>query len=75
MEPAKSNWRRHYQPPARPGALALGGALGLLDITEDAPDPLQIAGADIGQGQEWRGPLQQPRAEALLQRRDQPGHP
>ena len=41
---------------------------------KDAPGALQIAGAGIGQRHRPRGPLQQPRAEALLQRRDQPRH-
>ena len=34
----------------------------------------QIARADIGQRHRARGSLQQPRAEAILQRRDQPRH-
>ena len=41
---------------------------------EYAPGPLQIAGADIGQRHRPGGPLQQPRAETILQRRDQPRH-
>ncbi len=75
MEAAESDRRRYHQSPARPGALALGGAFGLLDIGKDTPDPFQIARADIGQGHGARGPLQQPRAETLLQCRDRPGHP
>ena len=48
MEAAESDRRRDHQPPTRPGAFALGRTFGLLDIGEDAPDPFQIARADIG---------------------------
>ena len=54
--------------------LRLRGNFGFLDIGEDAAGALQIARADIGQRHRARGPLQQPRAETILQRRDQPGH-
>ena len=73
MEAAEPDRRRHHQPAARPGALALDRVFGFLDIGKDASRPLQIAGADIGQAHRACGPLQQPRAEALFQRRDQPG--
>jgi hypothetical protein len=74
MKATETDRRRNHQPPNWPGALALGRALGFLDIDEDAPDPLQIACAGVGQRHLPRGPLQQPRAEAFLQGRDQPGH-
>ena len=74
MEAAEADRRGDHQPSARQRALALGGAFGFLDIAENAPHPLQIARADIGQRHLPGGPLQQPRAEALLQRRDQPRH-
>ena len=53
---------------------ACAGTFGLLDIGENATRAFQIAGADVGQRDRPRGPLQQPRAEAILQRRNQPGH-
>jgi len=63
-----------WQPAARPRPLSLGRAFGFLDIGEDAPGALEIAGPDIGQRHGPRRPLQQPRAETLFQRRDQPRH-
>ena len=74
MKPAEADRGGNHQPSARPGALALGRAFGLLDIGEDAAGALQIARAGIGQRHRPRGPLQQPRAETVLQRRDQPRH-
>jgi hypothetical protein len=74
VQAAESDRRRHHQPPARPDTFALGSPLGFLDIGENTACALQIAGADIGQRHLPRGPLQQPRAETLLQRRDQPRH-
>ena len=74
MEAAEADRRRHHQPPARPVALLPCRAVGLLDIGENATRALEIARADVGQGHLSGGPLQQPRAEMLLQRRDQPRH-
>ena len=74
MEASEAHRRGDHQPSARQRALALGGAFGLLDITENAPHPLQVARADIGQRDLPCGPLQQPRAKAFLQRRNQPRH-
>ena len=72
MEAPESDRRRDHEPSARLRALALGRALGFLDISEDASCALQIACADIGQRHAPRRPLQQPRAETILQRRDHP---
>ncbi|MFK4585698.1 hypothetical protein ABIF55_001112 [Bradyrhizobium diazoefficiens] len=74
MQPAEADWRRHHQTSARPVTLFPRRAVGLLDIGENAPRALQIACADIGQRHLPRGPLQQPGAEMLFQRRDQPRH-
>ena len=74
VQASETDRGRDRQPPARPRAFALDRAFGFLDIGEDAPDPLEIARADIGQRHRPRGPLQQPRAETVLQRRDQPRH-
>src|SRR6476646_3027311 len=74
MEAPESDRRRDHQPSARPRPLRLRRAFGFLDIGENPPDPFQIARADIGQRHLPRGPLQQPRAETFLQRRDQPRH-
>jgi hypothetical protein len=74
VETPESDGRRDHEPSARPRAFALGRAFGFLDITENTAGALQIAGADIGQRHRSRGPLQKPRAEAILQRRHQPRH-
>ena len=74
MKPPKTVRGGYRQPAARPGALALGGAFGLLDIAEDLAGALQVTGAGIRERQGSRGPLQQPGAETVLQRRDQPRH-
>ena len=74
MEAPEADRRGDHQPSARQRALALGGAFGFLDIAENAPHPLQITRADIGQRDLPGGPLQEPHAEALFQRRDQPRH-
>ena len=74
MQAAEADRRRDHEPSARPRAFALDRLLGLLDIGQNAPGALEIARAGIGQRDFARGPLQQPRAEALLQRRDQPRH-
>ena len=70
----KADRRGDYQPPARRRALGLRGNFGFLDVGEDAAGTLQIAGADIGQRHRARGPLQEPRAETILQCRDHPRH-
>ena len=77
MEAAEPDRRRHHQPPARPGALPFARTLGLLDIGKGyaAPAPGGERVPTSVKRHRARGPLQQPRAEALLQRRDQPGHP
>src|SRR5437899_927099 len=74
MEPPESDRRRDHQPSTRPRWLRLRRAFGFLDITENSSDTLQIARADVGQRHVPRGPLQQPRAETVLQRRNQPRH-
>ena len=74
MEAPEADRRGSHQPSTRQRALALGGAFGLLDIAENAPHPLQVARADIGQRDLPGGPLQQPRAKAVLQRCNQPRH-
>src|SRR5439155_1337391 len=63
MAASKPHRRRNHQPAARPRPLSLGRAFGFLDIGEDAPGALEIAGPDIGQRHGPRRPLQQPRAE------------
>src|ERR1700732_420374 len=75
METAKPDRGRDHEAAARPRLCSLGGACGLLDIGKDTPGALQITRAGIGQCHGPRGPLQQPRAETLFQRRDQPRHP
>src|SRR6266702_1522834 len=74
MEPSESDRRRDHQPSARPRSLRLRRAFGFLDIGENPSDTLQVARADVGQRHLPRGPLQQPRAETILQRRNQPRH-
>ena len=74
MQPAEADGGRDHQPSARPVALLARGAVGLLDIGEDSPRAFEIARADVGQPHLPGGPLQQPRAEMLLQRGDQPRH-
>ena len=74
MEAAEADRRGDHEPPARPGAFALDRLLGLLDIRQDTPGALEIARTGIGQSHLACGPLQQPRAETLLQRGDQPRH-
>jgi hypothetical protein len=74
MKPSKAVRGGHHQPPARFCPFALGRDFGLLDVGEDPAGALQIACADVGQGDRPRGPLQQAGAETLLQRRDQPRH-
>ena len=74
MEAPESDRRRHHQPSARPRPLRLRRAFGFLDIGEYPSDTFQIARADVGQRDLPRGPLQQPRAETILQRRNQPRH-
>jgi hypothetical protein len=58
MEPPEADRRGDHQPSARQSALALGSTFGLLDIAENSPHPLQIAGAGIGQRDLPGGPLQ-----------------
>jgi hypothetical protein len=65
--------RRYDQAPARPGALGLGGLLGLLDIGQDLPGALQIARTDIRQHDRPRGPLQKPDADVIFQSGNQSG--
>ncbi|MGY4423342.1 hypothetical protein ACVWY2_005791 [Bradyrhizobium sp. JR6.1] len=72
MEPPEAERRRDHQAAFGAGALALYRVLGLLDVGKDPPRPLQVARAGVGQRHLPRGPLQQPRTEPLLQRRDQP---
>src|SRR6476659_10070346 len=74
MEAAESDRRRDHQPAARPRPLRLCRAFGFLDIGENPPDPFPVARADVGQRHLPRGPLQQPRAQTFLQRRNQPRH-
>jgi hypothetical protein len=74
MKASEPDRCRHHQPPAGRRPLGLRRGFGLLDVGEDAPGPLEITCADIGQHHRSRGPLQQPCAEALFQRRDQPRH-
>src|ERR1700730_12042131 len=75
METAKPDWRRDHEAPARPRLFPLGRTFGLLDISKDTLGALQVTRAGLGQRDLPRGPLQQPRAEMLFQRRDQPRHP
>jgi hypothetical protein len=72
MQPAEPDRRRDDELSLRPRALALDGVLSLLDIGQNPPRPLQVTGACVGQRHLPRGPLQQPRAKAVLQRRNQP---
>ena len=72
VQPAEPYRRRDHELSLRPGAFALDGVLRLLDIGQDPPRPLQVTRAGVGQRHLPRGPLQQPRAETILQRRDQP---
>ena len=55
-------------------ALRLRRCFGLLEIGENAPRPLQITRADVGQRHRARGPLQQTRADMLFERGDLPRH-
>ena len=72
VEPAEPYRRRDHELSLRPGAFALDGVLRLPDIGQDPPRPLQVTRAGVGQRHLPRGPLQQPRAETILQRGDQP---
>ncbi len=72
MQPAEADRRRDDELPLRPGALARDGVLRLPDIGQDPPRALQVARAGVGQRHLPRGPLQQPRAETVLQRGNQP---
>ena len=73
MEAPKTDRRGDHEPPARLGAFGLRGNFGFLDVRKDAAGALQIARPYVGQRHRARGPLQQPRAEAILQCGDQPG--
>ncbi len=72
VQPAEPDRRRDDELPLRPRALALDGALGLPDIGQNPPRALQVTRASVGQRHLPRGPLQQSRAEAILQSRNQP---
>ena len=74
MEAAEPDRRGDHEPPARLDPFGLRGNFGFLDIGKDAARALQIAGPCVGQRHRTGGPLQQPRAETLLQRRNQPRH-
>jgi hypothetical protein len=62
MQPAEADRRRDHEPAARPVAFLPRGAVGLLDVGEDAPDALQVARTDVGEGDQPRCPLCNSRA-------------
>src|SRR4029079_7327875 len=72
MQPAEPERRGNHQQSPRPRALPLDRAFGFLDIAKDAAGAFQIACADIGERYRPRGTLEQPRAQALFQWRNQP---
>jgi hypothetical protein len=69
MQAPEGRRRRHDEAADRAQPVGLREILGLLHLGQDAPRPVQVARAGIGEGDGARGPLEQPQAEMLLQRR------
>jgi hypothetical protein len=74
VQPAERQGRRHGQLAARRPVFAGGGALGLLDLLEDAPARRGVGLARVRERDPARRAVQQPRVQVRLQLRDAPAH-
>ncbi len=74
MQPPEHDGRGQMELPTRFGFGAAQRALGARQLGEDAPRLLQKGGARVGQCDRTRRPVEQPRRQPRLERRDPARH-
>jgi hypothetical protein len=74
VEDAERHRRAHAQAPARLGLELRHRRLGFVDALQRPAARLEERGPGLGEGEPPRGPVQQARAEAILEARDVLAH-